>query len=160
MRLKAIIAMGVLCQIISDNLYAEAAEAERKGIKTVNFGEEYGTTPSHSVSNRLAHYCEEKGIDVHAENIGTSMSIDEINNALEDGKTVVFRAEGFNLEYENGKIYNENIGAHEMTITGITSDGRYEVSTWGKKLYFDPENNASDMKSDGFFTIEYNLSDE
>jgi len=151
---------GKLSSNFSDNLYAEAAEAERKGIKTVRFGEEYGTTASHSVNNRLAHYCEERGVDVHAENIGESMSIDEINTALKEGKTVVFRAENYNLEYENGYTYNENLGSHEMTITGITSDGRYEVSTWGKKFYFDPENNASDMEMDGFYTIDYSQSNE
>ena len=93
------------------------------------------------------------------------MSFDEIDKALGDGKTVVFGACDFRLEYENGDILNKDteyevLEGHEMTITGITSDGRYEVSTWGKKFYFDPENNASDMEMDGFYTIDYSQSNE
>ena len=32
-----------------------------------------------------------------------------------------------------------------MTITGITDDGKYEVSTWGMKLYYDPVKNEGDI---------------
>lgn len=40
-----------------------------------------------------------------------------------------------------------------MTITGITDDGKYEVSTWGMKLYYDPVKNEGDAHS--FYVIDY-----
>lgn len=30
-------------------------------------------------------------------------------------------------------------GGHAMTVTGLTDDGRIEVSSWGEKYYISPE---------------------
>ena len=152
---------GEVTDTAISNMYDEATEAEKKGIKTVRFYEEYASTTPSSIKNRLTHYCEDKDIDVQINYEGNSMSNDDIKKALDDGKTVLFGSVDFDLEYENGKKVNgDPIGGHRMTITGITPDGRYEVSSWGEKYYFDPNDNASEMEMQGFYTIEYNLSDE
>ena len=56
------------------------------------------------------------------------------------------------METKIGLPYALKVGAHEMTITGITDDGRYEVSSWGKKLYYDPAENVDDAC--GFYTVK------
>ena len=38
-----------------------------------------------------------------------------------------------------GSKYRSDVGGHWMTITGVTDDGRYIVSSWGKKLYLKPD---------------------
>jgi hypothetical protein len=40
-----------------------------------------------------------------------------------------------------GNSTNVNDG-HEMVVTGVTEDGRYIVSSWGREYYFDPSNPA------------------
>ena len=41
------------------------------------------------------------------------------------------------VRYEDGSL-NQYVPAHSMLITGVTADCRYIVSTWGQKLYVNP----------------------
>ena len=36
-------------------------------------------------------------------------------------------------------IYDSDMYAHGFTLTGITEDGKWLVSTWGKELMIDPQ---------------------
>jgi hypothetical protein len=44
--------------------------------------------------------------------------------------------EKFKLYTNNGSL---ETGKHGMTITGVTDDGRYVVSSWGDKYYLKPD---------------------
>ena len=134
------------------NTQAEAEKYEKDGLSVVVFNNS-STNFDNAIANRLSHYCHEKGIDVNIEGKGSEMTIDDIQKALDADKTVVFGAGNFALEYEDGSTASEDVGGHEMTITGITDDGKYEVSTWGMKLYYDPVKNEGDAH--GFYVIDY-----
>lgn len=43
------------------------------------------------------------------------------------------------LQDENGNRVDDRNGGHAMTVTGVTSDGRYIVSSWGRTFYVDPD---------------------
>ena len=98
-----------------------------------------GTT-SYSLENRFRHYMEQKGITYTAEAVGGDAvpGASEINSYLDEGKNVNIAVGGFNLYDQNGKIAAKNVSNHWMTITGITDDGRYIVSSWGKRYYLKP----------------------
>ncbi|RKM57748.1 hypothetical protein D6856_13920 [Butyrivibrio sp. XB500-5] len=136
------------------NCYDEAEAALQSGKTEVTFGEEYDTRFALSVENRLSHYCDARGIDVEFNHIFPPDN-EAIQQELDNGCVVVFLADHFNLENEKGQIVCEDVGAHEMTITGITEDGRYEVSSWGEKFYFDPVNNGKEMESDAYYSVVY-----
>lgn len=125
--------------------YIEAGVTE----VTIN-GEGYS---AYGVGNKLEHYAAEHGCETDIVDMGDTPTDDEIKKMIEQGYTVVFYAREFELEKEDGSPYHDGqiIGPHEMTITGITEDGRYIVSTWGKKLYLDPDDIDSEDFSYGFF---------
>ena len=58
---------------------------------------------------------------------------------LDQGKSVSILDNHFALYNEDGSKYRSDVGGHWMTITGVTDDGRYIVSSWGKKLYLKPD---------------------
>ncbi len=95
-------------------------------------------TNAESFENRMTHYLHEKGADATFETHMNAMSASEIQKALDKGKCVNIRAEHFNLYDEHGNVYRRDVGGHRMTVTGVTPDGRYIVSSWGKKLYINP----------------------
>ncbi|RKM58707.1 hypothetical protein D6856_13240 [Butyrivibrio sp. XB500-5] len=121
------------------------------GVTAVTTDEEY-----HSIDNtadRIVHFGTEHNLDIDFNRIDpkldASSAATKIQNALDNGYTVTFCAAGFDLEYENGDSCYKNIDHHAMTITGVerTKDKngkekiRYIVSTWGKKYYFDMDDN-------------------
>ena len=53
---------------------------------------------------------------------------------------------------ENGNRYYID-GGHAITVTGITEDGRYIVSSWGEKYYINPSDIGDD---DSFMVFNYN----
>ena len=64
-----------------------------------------------------------------------------IDDHLRNGDQVVLL--GWNVPVyvldSNGKVERTQIcGGHGMVITGVTEDGKYIVSTWGKKAIVDP----------------------
>ena len=42
-----------------------------------------------------------------------------------------------------------------MIIPGITADGRYIVSTWGRKLFYDPKKNSMKDPNQNWFYASY-----
>lgn len=100
-----------------------------------------GTTV-YSLSNRAMHYFKEKGIDVtismDSVHENTAWSTTDISKLIDSGNVVNILVSDFNLYNENGKCVMKDVGGHWMTITGVTSDGRYIVSSWGKEYYIKP----------------------
>lgn len=98
-----------------------------------------GTTP-YSLENRFKHYMELKGITCTTKTLdGNPMpGSTEINNYLDNGQNVNIAVGNFNLYDEGGKTAAKDVGDHWMTITGTTDDGRYIVSSWGKRYYLKP----------------------
>lgn len=47
------------------------------------------------------------------------------------------------LQNEAGEIVDNRDGGHAMTVTGVTADGRYIVSSWGEIYYVDPNDKYS-----------------
>ena len=135
-----------------DNIKEEFVQYEKEGKNVVEYDGFINCFDS-AVPNRLSHYCHEKGIEVNVVNMGEKLSNSDIQNAIDEGKTVVFGAYNFDLENEDGTIYKDSVAGHEMTITGIASDGRYIVSTWGEKAYYNPEENE-DCEA-RFYAIDY-----
>ena len=103
-----------------------------------------GTT-QYSLSNRVRHYLREKNVDVD-----TSMDFNlETRQVLEDldkGDNVNIICTGFNMYNQDGTVAKSNVGGHWMTITDVTDDGRYVVSSWGKRYYL----KASELKDPGY----------
>ncbi|MBR4358246.1 MAG: hypothetical protein IKQ00_10015, partial [Butyrivibrio sp.] len=140
------------------NIKEEWNEQKKNGEKVVEFKERPSWFGS-GVPNRLSHYCQEKGINVNFENKGDKMSNDEIQKAIDQGKTVVFSAHDYEMENEDGSYLESSMGGHEMTITGITPDGRYIVSSYGEKQYFDPSGENIDHFGK-FYVIDYDRLDK
>ena len=69
----------------------------------------------------------------------SSPSPDSVKSYLDQGKSVSIIDKDFTLYNEDGSKYRSDVGGHWMTITGVTDDGRYIVSSWGKKLYLKPD---------------------
>lgn len=96
-----------------------------------------GTTP-YSLENRLNHYLNEKGVDYSAECVHGELNGAQIDQYMSEGKNINISVDQFNLYDENGNAVYTDVGGHWMTVTGVTDDGRYIVSSWGKRYYLNP----------------------
>ena len=88
------------------------------------------------MENYLAHH----GVDVETE-LYVDVNESNFREIAESGKPVILRVQGVDLQSENGRVYQritEKEG-HAITVTGYAEDGRIIVSSWGEKLYIDPE---------------------
>lgn len=56
----------------------------------------------------------------------------------DSGKTVLVSLKRGKLEFEDGTT-NQLIDSHSIVVTGFTDDGRIIVSSWGKRLFIDPD---------------------
>jgi len=101
----------------------------------------YGTTPD-SQQYRAYMYLDSKGVNVDIKT-DQNVTVDNYQDYSKDGYVVINYHDG-NLEDANGNVI-QNIGpneGHSMTVTGVTEDGRYIVSSWGQKMYLRPNNNS------------------
>lgn len=103
-------------------------------------------TSTLSLENRFRHYLDEKGISYECEG-GSNLDASQVKKYLNDGKNVNIASGSFNLYDESGNTVSEDVGNHWMTITGLTDDGRYIVSSWGKRYYLNP----SELQRRDFF---------
>ena len=62
-----------------------------------------------------------------------------MKNYLDQGKSISILEGDFTLYNEDGSVAQSDVGGHWMTITGVTDDGRYVVSSWGGKYYLKPD---------------------
>lgn len=109
----------------------------------------------------LESFMEEHGIQA---NVETDVKVDIYNfdNISESGKTAIIYFYDGNLYNEDGSVAQAIEGGHAMVVTGVTSDGRFVVSSWGGVYYIDPDENAN-LYYDGsnhktsmtFLTVEF-----
>ena len=114
------------------NTAAMQAVIDRYQDKGVVSYDTQGTTVR-SLKHRMDHYLNEKGIDHTCETIAGNTSVDDVRKGLESGKSVNVAVGGFNMYDSNGNMVAEDVGGHWMTVTGVTEDGNYIVSSWGKQ---------------------------
>lgn len=96
-----------------------------------------GTTPAerkYYMETFLAEHGIKGTIDVQEE-----MSISQIEERLQRGEDVIISYRNGNIYREDGSIQQQIIGGHAMTITGVTKEGYYIVSSWGEKFYIHPD---------------------
>ena len=114
----------------------QAVEDEYQNVSVAKF-EGSGTT-TYSLDNRLEHYLSEKGVSYSSEIDVNGMTVTEMRNTLDSGKCVNIATGGFNLYDSKGNVVSSGVGDHWMTVTGVTADGNYVVSSWGDKYYIHP----------------------
>lgn len=105
------------------------AYCDIKGISTNNFDDRYLT------------YLEMKGLEGGAELISpedNDVSTKQVNEYIDNGKNVNIAVENFNLYNEDGSLAHKDVDYHWMTVTDVTEDGKYVVSSWGERFIFDP----------------------
>lgn len=74
---------------------------------------------------------------------------------------IVASGQQVNVLLLNGDLYNmdgtvaQAIGGHWMTVTGVTEDGKYLVSSWGKQYYIDPSLCSTTDQELEFITVDY-----
>lgn len=77
---------------------------------------------------------------------GIDESLENYSILVKNGYKVVLAAMDFDMYYYDsinkkvGRIANKDVGAHAMSIIGITNDGKYIVSSWGDEYVCDLEN--------------------
>lgn len=86
-------------------------------------------------------YLDQKGVQVEIEN-NKDVTISNFKELSEDGYVIVSYHDG-NLYNEDGSVAQYIDGGHAMTVTGVTSDGRYIVSSWGGQYYINPSEGNS-----------------
>lgn len=92
---------------------------------------------------------EKKGFKVKEDQILYAQATDAeiIQNILDSHKQIIISADNFDLYYPNDRNLNgklddiraTDVGAHAMSLVGISSDGKYIVSSWGKEYLINPE---------------------
>jgi len=117
-----------------------------------------------NVNDREAYinaFMEQHGIEVNYDK-DVDVTPGNFQEITEEGNTVIIRYEhGYIFDAEGNK---EQIDSHAMVVTGVTEDGRYIVSSWGKEYYIDPnqvyetEDKFGEVgtTSIGFETVNYN----
>ncbi len=99
-------------------------------------------------------YMSQHGIEVDAKT-DVHVTPENFQRLVDEGKTIT-------IAYHDGIIYNSNNephvinGGHAMTVTGVTEDGRFIVSSWGEEYYLDPNEDTGMDTTMTFSTIEYN----
>ncbi len=111
-----------------------------------------GTT-QYSIENRFRHYLDEKGLSYECEAI-SDLAVSDVDSYLDSGKNVNIATGSFNLYNEKGKAVAKDVGDHWMTITGVTEDGQYIVSSWGERYYLNP----SELTKQDFFITDISAS--
>ncbi|MDR3307292.1 MAG: hypothetical protein LBS58_00110 [Coriobacteriales bacterium] len=81
-------------------------------------------------------YLERYDVEVDVRQIN-NMTLQDFERYASQGQVVV-GVSPVELQNEAGEIDFTSDGGHAMTVTGITDDGRYIVSSWGKVYYLDP----------------------
>lgn len=118
------------------NPAAQQAVLDRVRDKTVVEYQKRGLD-SLKLENRLQYYLKEKNVHMSSR-YEDKPSTKDVKSYLESGKSVnvVVYDEKFKLYTDKGSL---ETGNHWMTITGVTDDGRYVVSSWGDKYYLKPD---------------------
>lgn len=114
-----------------DELNGTEDKSDVEGVGTTREKREY----------RWEKYLSEHNINVNVKNVDVTP---ENYNKISSKGDIIVGVSPVILYNEDGKeIYNGN-GGHAMTVTGITADGMYKVSSWGREYYINSNNSAYD----------------
>lgn len=95
----------------------------------------FGTTME-SREYRWEKYLHDRGIQTDVHDI--TVTPDNYNQVAQDGEIIISMSPVV-LYDENGKCVFKADAGHAMTITGVTEDGMYKVTSWGKEYYIKPD---------------------
>ena len=109
----------------------------------------------------IEQFMKEHGVKADLQT-NVKVTVDNYADIVASGKQVLISFRYGNLRDEDGNVHYIN-GGHSMVVTGVTEDGRFIVSSWGKKYYIDP-NEIFTREIDGkkhttsmtFETVKYN----
>jgi len=93
--------------------------------------------------------------------LGSGSVIEHYQNNYSSSDQVIICTEGFDMyTYDSatggrGEITGSNVGAHGMSITGVTAGGDFIVSSWGKKYVIGLENVQANHGSIVFQGYDY-----
>lgn len=119
----------------------DAIMAQYDGQDVVSY--KHSGNSCYTMENRFETYMHEKGINGSSQ-VVTSLTVEQIQEYMDNESIVTVNASDFNLYDGNGKIKHKDVGGHAMTVTGVTEDGRLIVSSWGEKYYIYPTEDIID----------------
>lgn len=86
---------------------------------------------------RLEMYLKDHGVSGTVKT-DQNVTVDDFKKINEEGKYVTISYRYGNLYNQDGTVGQYIDGGHAMVVTGVTDDGKYIVSSWGKRYYIDP----------------------
>lgn len=104
-------------------------------------------TVDESRAQIVEKFLSDKSVGVRTE-ANADVTADNFRQIAEDGGYVILGYRYGNMYDEKGNAHYIN-GGHAIVVTGVTDDGKYIVSSWGKKYYI----NASDIGNDDTFMV-------
>lgn len=98
-----------------------------------------GTSPE-SRAYRFESYMKDYGVRVEIRDVACDVSnvYEKCKKEMNEGHRMIISTCPVRLKDAKGEPAWMD-GAHAMTVTGLTDDGRIEVSSWGEKYYITPE---------------------
>ena len=135
----------------------QAQVTKNAGITDANFyGGSEGGTPD-SIVNRTMHFLDiHRVLDVEFKDLGNSPSKEVLQEALNRGDRVFFEISNYELEDYYGNVLFKKGGGHQVDLIGITEDGRYELSTNGRRVFFDPKKtNGNFNRHLSYYAVSY-----
>jgi hypothetical protein len=96
----------------------------------------------YSMQEKWQSYCSEHGVDTKF-TTDVNVTPDNFKKVSQKGQVIVNVYDSWSLQQATtGEISHRKNVAHAMCVTGITSDGRYVVSSWGKEYYLIIDSNT------------------
>ena len=102
----------------------------------------------------ITNFMKDHGVDVSASTTN-NVTVDNFEQLSREGKQVVVDFYHGDLLNMNGTVAQTIDGGHAMTVTGVTKDGKFIVSSWGKEYMIDPKGTNSKTYMT-FVTVDYN----
>jgi len=109
---------------------------------SVNSNEDISATQGSGTTEESRKYRWEMYLDNHDidVNVDNDVKVTPANfNQVSKSGDIVVRINPCRLLDENGNVAANSSGGHAMTVTGVTDDGRYIVSSWGEQYYINPK---------------------
>lgn len=106
-------------------------------------------------------YTRETYLETYMRNHGVAVDVTTDANVtvynyhkyVESGEQVIVAVHNINLYNMDGTVKQYIDGGHAMTVTGVTEDGKFIVSSWGGKYYIDPSEFPGNSVT--FSTVSY-----
>ena len=130
---------------------------------------------SADLSEMCIHYFDAKNLNYEAEKLFVDNNTNRLTgdengeliiDYLRKGYAVLIDVKNFDLEdVEGNVVFSDSSNAardytsdsidvgHEMMITGVTSEGNYEVTSWGEKYILNTKKNQQNFKVTGFTLV-------